>query len=128
MTTIFFSLQPLFNFLYIKTFKSILQVAERSFHDVDNGAKMKNFYILLFLMSSNFPFSSNSANNKHPVIIEPRPSFHQIVVKIKLPIENEESTEINLALCENHPWSLNQCQTQKLQGNKRTFALNNKSM
>ena len=110
-----------------------MQVAERTFHDVDNGAKMKNFYgFLYFLMSSIFPFSSNSTNKllDSAIIIKPRPTFHQIVVEIELPsIENEESTEINLALCENHPWSLNQCQTQTLQGNnKTTFTFKGKDL
>ena len=51
------------------------------------------------------------------------------MVKIKLPIEkNEESKQI-LALCENHPWSLNQCQTQTLQGNnKTTFTFKGKDL
>ena len=110
-----------------------MQVAERTFHDVDNGgAKMKNFYVLLyFLMTSFFPFSSNSTNNKqHSAIIEQsRPSFHQIEVKIELPIieKNEDLKQI-LALCENHPWSLNQCQTQTLQDNKTTFTFKGKHL
>ena len=108
--------------------------AERTFHDVDNGgAKMKNFYVLLyFLMTSFFPFSSNSTNNKQhsaAIIEQSRPSFHQIEVKIELPIieKNEDLKQI-LALCENHPWSLNQCQTQTLQDNKTTFTFKGKHL
>ena len=70
------------------------------------------FTLLLMLL-----FSLSSLSSL-PKIIEIRPDFHDIQVGIEYPISNKtESSEI-LAICEQQPWSLSNCQRKTLHGRK----------
>ena len=82
---------------------------------------MRPFQVIFLLVML---FVSLSSLSSLPKIIDVRPSFHHIDFEIENPLESPTNQE--LAVCENHPWSLNRCQTKPLKRGNQTMTINSK--